>query len=240
VCNRVTEIYHRWQSAEKYLSPTIDFLPRLLIVSILLFVAGLVDNLFSVSASLDGWASHTLFTASKVCSVVFGTVVIILACTILHAIVRPLHSPFASTFTSLITDGYMCCLHVIYRGLDALYRRTRSGSPLERHAWNVRDRVNAHLTHLRTYGNTSKIQTYHITAYHSIMSQTYNDSLLDDGSSALKAILQVTLKARQKALAQSMMELMTYLFTPTASRRSAMTAARAIQSYETSEPGKQI
>jgi hypothetical protein len=113
VCNRVTEIYHRWQSAERYLSPTIDFLPQLLIVSILLFVAGLVDSLFSISASLDGTASRTLFTASEVCSVVFGTVIFILACTILHAIFQSLHSSFTSTFTNLLIQGYTRCMRVL-------------------------------------------------------------------------------------------------------------------------------
>jgi hypothetical protein len=236
----VTEIYHRWQSAEKYLSPTIDFLPQLLIVSILLFVVGLIDNLFSISTSLDGWSSWSLFTASKVCSVVFGTVVLILACTILHAIVRPLHSPFAFTLTSLIVDGYMRCLHGLYLAFNTLYQRASRRSPLERHAKNIRDRIGAHITHLRAYGNTSKIQSQHITAYHSIMSQTYDDNLLDDGSSALKAILQATPGVGEKASAQSMMELVAYMFTPAASRRSAMTAARAIYDYKPSRRGKQI
>jgi hypothetical protein len=203
-------------------------------------VAGLVDNLFSVSASLDGWAAHSLFTASKVCSVVFGTVVLILACTILHGIVRPLHSPFASTLTSLIIDGYMRCLHVIYRGFLTLYERASYNSPLEHHTKNISDWLDAHITNLRAYGNTSEIQFHHITAYHSIMTQTYDDNLLDDGSSALKGILQVTPDVGEKASAQSMMELVGYMFTPAASRRSAMTAARVIHDYKLSEPGEQV
>jgi hypothetical protein len=69
------------------------------------------------------------------------------------------------------------------------------------------------------------------------MSQTYDNILLDDGSSILKAILQVTPNVGEKASAQSMIELVAYLFTPAASRRSAMTAARAIHDYEPSESG---
>jgi hypothetical protein len=72
------------------------------------------------------------------------------------------------------------------------------------------------------------------------MSQTYDDALLDDGSSALKAILQATPGVREKALSMSMMELVAYLFTPAASRRSPMTAARAIRDYEPSASGKPI
>jgi hypothetical protein len=241
VCNRVTEIYHRWRSAEKYLSPTIDFLPQLLIVSILLFVAGLVDNLFSISASLDGWASHSLFTASKVCSAVFGTVVLILACAMLHAVFRPLQSPFTSTLTNLITKGpYVWSLYALGIGCLALDACAPKESSLQRHAENIVDWIVAHITRIREYGQVKKIQSHHITAYHSIMSQTYDDNLLDDGSSALKAILQVTPDVGEKASTQSMMDLVAYLFTPVASRRSTMTAVRAIYDYEPSRHGKQI
>jgi hypothetical protein len=208
-----------------------DFLPQLLIVSILLFVAGLIDNLFSISASLDGWASQSLFTASKVCSVVFGIVVFVLACTIVHAIFRPLHSPFSSTLTGTINTVCIWSMeHVLHPGLRALYLRL--SDPLDDYIWNLRDWVGNQIGHLQAYKNTSEIRSQHITAYHSIMSQTYDDNLLDDGSSALKAILQVTPDTRDKALASSMMELVAYLFTPAASRRSAMTAARAIHDYK--------
>jgi hypothetical protein len=204
-------------------------------------VAGLVDNLFSVSASLNGWASHSLFTASKVCSVVFGTVVLILACTILHAVYRPLHSPFTSTLTNLITKGpYMWSLYALYHGFYALYVRASYRPFLGRHANNITNRLRAHIMHLREYGKVEKLQTHHITAYHSIMSRTYDDNLLDDGSSALKAILQVAPTVGEKASAHSMMELVAYLFTPAASRRSTMTAARAIYDYKPSRRGKQI
>jgi hypothetical protein len=237
----VTEIYHRWQSAEKYLSPTIDFLPQLLIISILLFVIGLIDNLFSVSASLDGAASRFLFTASGVCSLVFGTVVFALGCTILHGILRRLHSPFASTLTDFIIEGYMRGLDVLSHGLRALYFRLRN-SALAPHIGSAYERVKAHIMHVRAYGilDLSEVENHHIKAYHNIMSQTYDDNLLDDGSSALKAILQVTPVVGEKASSQSMMDLVAYLFTPAASRRSAMTAARAVHDYKPSRQGKQI
>jgi hypothetical protein len=137
----------------------------------------------------------------------------------------------------------MRCFDVLQRRLYyALYYRSRGGSTLERHLWTAYHGANNHLEYLQANGNlnVSKIQTHHITAYHSIMTQTYDDNLLDDGSSALKAILQVTPYVGEKASAQSMMELVAYLFTPAASRRSAMTAARAIHDYKSLEPSKQI
>jgi hypothetical protein len=177
--------------------------------------------------------------ASKVCSVVFGTVVVTLGCTILHAIFRPLHSLFASTLTNLIIEGYMCGLRRLYYGLVALHWGLPTCA-LRRHVGSVSDGIYSHIMHLRAYRNVSNIQIHHVKAYHSIMSQTYDDSLLDDGSSALKAVLQVTPSLKEKALASSMMELVAYLFSPVASRRSAMTAARAIHDYKPSRPGKQI
>jgi hypothetical protein len=119
----------------------------------------------------------------------------------------------------------MWSLYALSHGFHVLWLCTPIDSSLEWHALNIRDRVRAHITHLREYGKVDKIQTYHLIAYHSIMTQTYDDNLLDDGSSALKAILQFTPVVGEKASAQSMMELVAYLFTPAASRRSAMTAA---------------
>jgi hypothetical protein len=174
---------------------------------------------------------------------VFGIVVFILACTIVHGVFRPLHSPFASTLTNLFSKGYMRCLVVLRRRLDALKSGFRGRSTLGRPIWIAYHGVDNHLEYLQANGNldVSEIQTHHITAYHSIMTQTYDDNLLDDGSSTLKAILQGTPRLGEEALSQSMMELVAYMFTPAASRRSAMTAARAIHDYKTmSWEGKQI
>jgi hypothetical protein len=213
----------------------IDFLPQLLILFILLFVIGLIDNLFSISASLDGSASQALFGASKICSVVFGTVVSILACTILHAIFRPFHSPFTSTLTMLIIEGYTRSLQYIERRLTIWWVR-HPETALKEHMQAVSNLLLNHTTDLKAYGELSEPQSHHVTAYGNIMSQTYDDSLLDDGLSALKEMLQV---ARwKKASAQAMMKLVAYLFTPAASHRSAMTAAKCILDYKLSGPGK--
>jgi hypothetical protein len=238
-CNRVTEIYHRWQSAEKYLSPTIDFLPQLLIISILLFVAGLVDNLFSISASLNGKASHSLFTASKVCSVVFGTVVFVLACAFLHAIFQPLHSPFASTLTDLVHRGYMWSLqHLLFAGLRVIYLQLPSPSSAQDYVLHAVVRVRHHIDNLQSYTDVSAIQRHHIIAYHNIMAQTYDDCLLDDGTSTLKAMMESIPYSGKRISTASMLNLLDYLFSPTASRRSVATATFAIIHYKPSAPGK--
>jgi hypothetical protein len=133
----------------------------------------------------------------------------------------------------------MCALHILYRGLDALYWHLPP-SVLDNRLQTAYNAIQTRIMYLRGYRTASKIQAHHVTAYHNIMSQTYDDNLLDDGSSILKAILQATPNAGEKVLASSMMELVAYLFTPAASRRSAMTAARVIHDYKPSGPGEQI
>jgi hypothetical protein len=66
------------------------------------------------------------------------------------------------------------------------------------------------------------------------MSQTYDDSLLDDGSSGLEQMLDITL-SQKKASQEAMIQLLVYLLSPTASRRSALTTIDVIHKYGTSK-----
>ncbi|KAJ7141715.1 hypothetical protein C8R43DRAFT_892543, partial [Mycena crocata] len=44
---KLIDIRTRWVSSERFLGPTIELLPQLLVVPVLLFIAGLLDTLFS-------------------------------------------------------------------------------------------------------------------------------------------------------------------------------------------------
>ncbi|KAJ7701240.1 hypothetical protein B0H17DRAFT_976737, partial [Mycena rosella] len=44
---KLIDIRTRWVSSERFLGPTIQLLPQLLVIPVLLFIAGLLDNLFS-------------------------------------------------------------------------------------------------------------------------------------------------------------------------------------------------
>jgi hypothetical protein len=132
--------------------------------------------------------------------------------------------------------------HVVISGLWAIYGRP-SGISYDSYVSKVLDRMNAHINNLRSYTNVSGIQHHHVTAYHSIMSQTYDDNLLDDGTSTLRGFLESIPKFQfedfgRKDAAESMIRLLEYLFSPTASRRSVITAAVAIIDYKPSAPGK--
>jgi hypothetical protein len=73
------------------------------------------------------------------------------------------------------------------------------------------------------------------------MSQTYDDGLLDDGTSTLKAMMESIPKFGnfgKNSSAESIIKLLDYLFSPTASRRSVITAAVAIIDYKPSTPCK--
>jgi hypothetical protein len=174
--------------------------------------------------------------------VVFGIVVFILASTILHAIFRPLHSPFTSTLTDIVHKGYIWSMqHVLISRIMPIYVRPSTSD--NGYVSKVYHWMRAHIDNLQVYTNVSVIQHHHVTAYHSIMSQTYDDILLDDGTSTLREILESIPKFQAKDLgrkdaAESMIRLLDYFFSPTASRRSVFTAAGAIIDYKPSTPGK--
>jgi hypothetical protein len=110
------------------------------------------------------------------------------------------------------------------------------------YAWHLIDSVRTHIKYLQGYLYVSEIQSYHATAYHGIMSQTYDDSLLDEGTSTLNAMMECIPKLSdlgKKISAEAMMRSLASLFSPTASRRSVITAAIAIIDYKPSAPGKQ-
>jgi hypothetical protein len=100
--------------------------------------------------------------------------------------------------------------------------------------------MRAHIRY-QSYLYVSGIQHHHIKAYHNIMSQTYDDSLLDDGISTLNAMMESIPKlsdSEKKSSAESAIRMLVYLLSPTASRRSFVTAAAAIIDYKPSAPGK--
>jgi hypothetical protein len=110
------------------------------------------------------------------------------------------------------------------------------------YAWHLIHCVGAHIVYLRGYLYVSEIQSYHAIAYHGIMSQTYDDSLLDNGTSTLNAMMECIPKLsdlEKKNSAEAMMKSLCSLFSPTASRRSVTTAAIAIIDYKPSALGKQ-
>jgi hypothetical protein len=91
---RVVEIYARWQLATKYLGPFMEFVPLILVSSIVVFIVGLVDSLFALSSGLGGLPSLSMYIASGVCCIVFIVVLSVVGGTVRHSQLHGASSPF--------------------------------------------------------------------------------------------------------------------------------------------------
>ncbi|KAF8145387.1 hypothetical protein K438DRAFT_1735534 [Mycena galopus ATCC 62051] len=93
---KLIDIQTRWASSERFLGPTIELLPQLLVVPVLLFIAGLLDTLFSGVLQLQPAPKPILFSSGV--SLLFISAVAILLCySLTHRGLNPTGSPFRGT-----------------------------------------------------------------------------------------------------------------------------------------------
>ncbi|KAJ7264042.1 hypothetical protein B0H12DRAFT_1012015 [Mycena haematopus] len=97
---KLIDIQTRWASSERFLGPTIELLPQLLVIPVLLFIAGLLDTLFSAVLQLKPAPMPILFTSGV--SLLFISAVAILLCySLVHRGLNPTGSPFRWTLNHL-------------------------------------------------------------------------------------------------------------------------------------------
>ncbi|KAJ6514257.1 hypothetical protein C8R47DRAFT_1206627 [Mycena vitilis] len=90
---KLIDIRTRWASSERFLGPTIELLPQLLVIPVLLFIAGLLDTLFSSVLQLQPAPMPILFTSGV--SLFFISAVACLLCyTLAHRSLNPTGSRF--------------------------------------------------------------------------------------------------------------------------------------------------
>ncbi|KAJ6489853.1 hypothetical protein C8R45DRAFT_199187 [Mycena sanguinolenta] len=90
---KLIDIQTRWGSSERFLGPTIELLPQLLVIPVLLFMAGLLDTLFSTVLELQPAPKPILFTSGV--SLLFISAVAVLLCySLTHRALNPTGSPF--------------------------------------------------------------------------------------------------------------------------------------------------
>lgn len=98
---KVADIRARWKAAERFLGPAIEGLPPLLIIPVVLFIAGLLDTLFSRVLDLSYQPPGIIFTL--VFSLLFIISIAALLCiTLFHGIRNPTRSPFQTSFTRIV------------------------------------------------------------------------------------------------------------------------------------------
>jgi hypothetical protein len=252
-CSRVTEIWLRWQKAVQYLGPIIESIPQVLILSILLFVLGLLDSLFSVSTQLD--VNHSSFTAmvsaSTLCTAVFVGVILILIGTIVHYVVHPHNSPFPSkhaVFTaslcSLVHCAWLSTLFPLLKWAMERFRialcrkRNYSCADSTSSDWAIsssEENENSLADTSHTTEDLSKLSRVNALVYASILTRTYDDALIDIASSALGETLKCIVRWQSTKHTESMRQLLCFLLSPRASHRSVITAAGAIGSLQPPE-----
>ncbi|KAJ7513072.1 hypothetical protein B0H11DRAFT_1948596 [Mycena galericulata] len=98
---KLIDIRTRWASSERFLGPTIQALPQLLVIPVLLFIAGLLDTLFSSVLQLSAPPKSILFTSGV--SLLFVSAVVVLLCyTFTHRSLNPSGPPFRATISRLL------------------------------------------------------------------------------------------------------------------------------------------
>ncbi|KAJ7485907.1 hypothetical protein FB451DRAFT_1231411 [Mycena latifolia] len=90
---KLIDIRTRWAASERFLGPTIQLLPQLLVVPVLLFIAGLLDTLFSSVLQLSPAPMPILFTSGVSLFLISG-VAALLCYTLAQGSLNPSGSPF--------------------------------------------------------------------------------------------------------------------------------------------------
>lgn len=98
---KLGDLYRRWGEAERLLGPAVETLPQLLMLPVVLFVVGLLDNLISSSIPLS--KPFTLILVAGILSAIFAVIVgAYTIWTVVHGCLYPTTSPFQSTLSRLI------------------------------------------------------------------------------------------------------------------------------------------
>ncbi|KAJ7202450.1 hypothetical protein C8J57DRAFT_1410116 [Mycena rebaudengoi] len=89
---KLVDIRMRWRSSERFLGPAIELLPQILVIPVLLFIAGLLDTLFSSVMRLSRPPLPILFT-SGICLLLISAVSFLLCYSVVNRGWNPSGSP---------------------------------------------------------------------------------------------------------------------------------------------------
>jgi hypothetical protein len=201
ISSRVTEIWKRWKSAIKYLGPLLEGIPQVLILSICLFIAGLVDTLFSASQQLPIGAASRIYAATSISAFSFLIVVAIVLFTIWHSVVYYNDSPFTSN-------------------IARIWPRAKEGLADEDLIDDNNDAEGGYIPY-RLAEEPDDQQL----AYSEILRQTFDDSLMEDACVALLSNLQKGWMFPIK----DVMPILNLMLSPQSSARTALSASAIIR-----------
>ncbi|KAJ7064089.1 hypothetical protein C8F01DRAFT_1022191 [Mycena amicta] len=228
---RLTDIRIRWKAAEKLLGPTIESLPQLLVLPVLLFLLGLLDSLVSTALQISSPPVSILVAFGLSLFFVSG-VALGLCYTIVDGSINPTTSPFQSRIAQVMNLLFVKKTQPVLRWIRRLFGRKRARNPQKQKGGGFASLVPSATTFLTSES---------MEVYHEVLQATGDDDILDNASAALfhiisqrtyTQVVQRRLFQRRNRLPVDLLPqecgTLLHLLSPEASTRSNRTAAQVM------------
>lgn len=137
---KLGELHGRWKKANQLLAPCVDVLPQLLVVPVVLFIVGLLDNILVTSLPLSQ-PFAPLFIAGILCCLFALTVGLYTIWTVGHGCWYAESSPFQSTLSQ-------CLAQVLVSTPTSMYTALRHCNNISLSFWRSVDWL-SHQMHAR-------------------------------------------------------------------------------------------
>lgn len=245
---KLGDLHRRWDHANRLLAPAIEVLPQLLIMPVVLFVVGLLDNLISTAIPLST-SLMPIFVAGVLSSAFAITVAAYTSWTVVHGCWYSDVSPFQSTLSRLgavhgrdaliyLGDTIHTLRHYIIMMVATAYAwctcttvSKRWQPPVIPRRQSVSDDLDD--ADIDTSKTGPILESYEHEAFHATLQRTHEDDILDQAVAALPSLItqRHALKGTEHSPLQSLdFEIMSlsYMLSDEASVRSNVTAAELI------------
>lgn len=208
---KLGDLHRRWVQANRLLAPTVDSLPQLLIIPVVLFIVGLLDNLLSSLVPLSSPFVLILVAAIVSCASAIAVAVYTIW-TVAHGCMHPDRSPFQSTLSEFIlfsNDLLAQGWKVINLGWSTLLRKARAlragpgsltpHSPMMSHPiplqslavpTTIADLDIGENNNLELYKPNIHLTEYEHEAFHIVLQETHEDDVLDQAVAALPSLIR--------------------------------------------------
>jgi hypothetical protein len=221
--DKLIDIKMRWKEADKMLGPVIEMMPQLLVIPVLLFVVGLVDNIFSDTLQLAVLPTPVMATIGLAFFFIAG-IVTFLGYSLFDGSTRPRSSPFQSTLAGFISRRIIPMVGAWISWLRAQIM----GLCLPLH---TSDSTLSSSSELPPTGHALMVTHYHETAQ-----AIHDDDTLDKASAALSSVLGPQRHIIFQSLKEDEVATLVCLLSPEASIHANRTAAAAIARIDIDGP----
>ncbi|KAJ7471778.1 hypothetical protein FB451DRAFT_307141 [Mycena latifolia] len=157
--DKLIDINTRWKAAEKILGPTLEVIPQLLIIPVVLFIVGLLDSIFSSILGLVV-LPVPIATASGLSLFFVGGVGLFLVFALLDASFRPQNSPFQSALARALTRKVIPLRYLKFADADIrttyheVVQATHDDETLDKAASALREVIQSDWYHMATISDT--------------------------------------------------------------------------------------